>query len=152
MTEQPAPAFDFPRATKAAILEADDQVRELVQIPEWRMSVWVRSMTGIERDRFESSVAQVRIDDRGKTRIESKRDNVRALICSMTMVDDEGANLFTPADVLILGQKNASALNRVFTVAQRLSGLTDEDVVELKEPLGTDRSDASGSDSPATSA
>jgi hypothetical protein len=138
--------------TRADILEADDRLYEEVDVPEWGGTVRVRSMEGVERDRFEATIAQISIDEHGKTRVDSRRDNVRALICSMTMVDDEGVNLFTPPDVLVLGHKSAAALERVFTVAQRLSGLTEADVEELKEQLGNAPAGASGSDSPVTSA
>lgn len=148
MTTDSAPAL----LTRDAILDAEDRLFEYVAVPEWGGTVRVRSMTGIERDRFESSIAQIRMDDHGRARVESRRDNVRALICSMTVVDAEGVNLFTPADVLVLGQKSAAALDRVFAVAQRLSGLTDEDVEELKEQLGEAPSAASGSGSRGTSA
>jgi len=43
--------------------------------------------------------------------------------------------LFTDADVKALGMKSAVALQRVFDVAQRLSGITSDDVDELAKEL-----------------
>jgi len=133
--------------TREAILEADDRVTEWVDVPEWGGRVLVRSLEGIERDHYEASIANIRWNGTTPT-VESKRDNIRARLAAMVMIDEEGINLFTPADVLVLGHKSAAALERVFKVAQRLSGLSDEDVEELKEQLGNALSGELGSDSP----
>jgi hypothetical protein len=115
--------------------------------------VLVRSLEGIERDRYEGSL--VRYGRNAKQGIEVEginSDNVRAKLVSMTAIDEEGKNLFTEADVLILGHKSAAALDRIFTVAQRLSHLTDQDVEALVKGLGEGQNGASGSASPETSA
>lgn len=137
--------------TREAILEAEDRATEWVAVPEWKGSVLVRSLSGVERDAYESSIARVRWEGTRAT-VESNTGNVRARLVAMTVIDpDSGANLFSERDVLVLGQKSASALERVFKVAQRLSGLSEADVEELKQQLGEGQSDASGSDSPETS-
>jgi len=154
MTAKKAPAkvIEFPRATRLAILEAEDRRRELLQIPEWQMSVWIRSLEGMERDRYEGGFVRYGRNAKGSPTVDSiTSENTRARLAAMTMVDDDWANLFSEADVLILGHKSAAALERVFKVAQRLSGLTDEDVEALEAQLGEDQSAASGSDSPGTS-
>jgi hypothetical protein len=48
--------------------------------------------------------------------------------------------------VAALGKKNAAALQRVFRVAQRLSGLAEDKADELVSQLGEDPSVGSGSD------
>jgi len=138
--------------TRDAILNAEDRVRELVHVPEWGGSVWVRSLEGIERDRLESSFVRYgKVGGRLEAEFNaSAQDVVRARLCAMTMVDDDWHNLFSEADVLVLAHKSASALDRVFQVAQRLSGLTERDVEALKEQLGEGPSSSSGSDSPGT--
>jgi hypothetical protein len=122
------------------ILGVDDTVIELVDVPEWHGKVRVRGLTGSERDDFEEGL----LERRGKTR-EVRFTNLRAKLCALTMVDGDGKRLFTDAQVEALGRKSAAALSRVFTVAQRLSGLSDEDVDELAGDLGKGRSGASGS-------
>lgn len=139
--------------TRADILDADDRRTEWVDVPEWGGRVLVRSLEGLERDRYEGAMARWGRNDKGNLAVEGVSvDNLRARLAAMTIIDEDGANLFTEADVLILGHKSAAALDRVFTVAQRLSGLTDADVEALKEGLGEGQSGASGSDSPGTSA
>ncbi len=139
--------------TREAILAADDAITEDVPVPEWGGTVRVRSLEGMERDRYESSFVRIGTTSRGTLgAVGLSTDNARARLVSMTAIDEDGRNLFSEADVLVLGHKSAAALERVSAVAQRLSGLTDRDVEELKEQLGEAPSGGSGSASPATSA
>lgn len=134
--------------SKEAILSADDLVKELVEVPEWGGAVYVRALTGTERDAFEQSMVEMRTVRQGRkqeTVREMRLQNIRARLCALTICDEEGNRLFTDADVQALGRKSASALNRVFQVAQRLSGLTDEDVEELAGNSDEIRSDDSSS-------
>jgi hypothetical protein len=111
-----------------AILQADDLGRELVDVPEWGGSVYVRAMTGNERDAFEESILDMR--SKGKdTRVVMA--NIRAKLCARCIVGEEGERLFTDADIDVLGAKSARALDRVFEAAQRLCGMRETDVAEL---------------------
>jgi len=122
--------------TRDAILEAQDLQHEEVYIPEWGGSVRVRTLTGAERDAFEQSI----VDQRGKdTRMNLR--NIRAKLVALTVVDGDGKRLFSDADAKLLGQKSASALDKIFEVAQRLSGLRDEDVEELAKNSDDDLSE-----------
>jgi len=112
--------------TREQILQADDLRRELVAVPEWGGQVYVRSLTGTERDQFEASFITVNGMD-----TQLKLENIRAQLVSMTAVDDDGKRLFSAADVQALASKNAAALQRLFETAQKLSGLSKEDVKEL---------------------
>lgn len=141
--------------SREEILNAEDRVRELVDVPEWSGSVWVRSLEGIERDRLESSFVRYGRTTKGALQADfntSANDVVRARLCAMTIVDEEWRNLFTESDLLILTHKSAAALDRVFQVAQRLSGISTEDVEVLKEQLGEAQAGSSASVSPETSA
>jgi len=109
-----------------AILERDDLVKEPVDVPEWGTTVWVRTMTGKERDRYESDL----LSNKDKP-LEDRLDNVRAKLAVLTVVDADGERVFDDADVVALGNKSASALSRVVTVAQRLNALSDADVEDL---------------------
>jgi hypothetical protein len=113
-----------------AILSADDLSKELVSCPEWGGEVYVRALTGAERDRFESSL----IEQRGKNQ-KLNMTNIRAKLAAMAICDDQGKRLFTDADVTALAAKSAAALNRVFDVARKLSGLADNEVEELAGEL-----------------
>lgn len=124
-----------------AILSAEDLEKELVHVPEWGGHVYVRALTGAERDAFEASM----VDQRGRDR-KMNLKNLRARLCALTICDEEGNRLFSDADVEALGRKSAAALTRVFAVAQRLSGLTQDDVDELAGNSGETHSGDSSSD------
>ncbi|MGE5585722.1 MAG: hypothetical protein ACM309_09390 [Bacillota bacterium] len=112
--------------TKEAILQAQDLPTEDVEVREWGGTVRVRALTGAERDAFEQGV----VETRGKSTRMNLR-NIRAKLVALTVVDEDGKRVFTDEDAELLGRKSAAALNRVFEVAQRLSGLRPEDVEEL---------------------
>ena len=113
---------------REAILKANDIEKREVYIPEWGGSVYVRGMTGRERDQFEATI----IRQRGRN-TEINMKNARAKLVVMCTVDQEGNRLFTDADVALLSEKSAKALDRIFVVAQELSGITREDMEELTE-------------------
>lgn len=128
--------------TRDQILAADDLPRELVEVPEWGGAVLVRTLTGAERDQFEAQVVEMR----GRKIKSLNMANLRARLVSLCVVDEKGERLFTDADVKALGGKSAAALQRVFDVASRLSGLGEEDIEELEKNLDAGRNGDSGSD------
>lgn len=112
--------------TRDAILQAEDLPTEDIEVEEWGGAVRVRALTGAERDAFEQSI----VEQRGKsTRVNMR--NIRAKLVALTVVDADGKRLFSDKDAELLGKKSAAALDRVFEVAQRLSGLSPEDMEEL---------------------
>jgi hypothetical protein len=126
---------------KQEILAIDDLKYEDVQVPEWGGAwVRVRTLQANERDRFEASTVQ-----RNGRQITTNLDNIRARLCLLCMVDENGERLFQEEDTFPLGGKSAAALDRIFTVAQRLNGLRDEDVQELAKNSYAGQSDASPS-------
>ena len=114
--------------SKEAILAAQDVVTEIVEVPEWGGSVRVRGLTGAERDAFEGETIQ-----RNGRDVKTNTRNLRARLVVLSVVDDAGARLFAFHDIEALGEKSARALDRIFAVAMRLSGLRDEDVAEMAE-------------------
>ncbi|WP_303883420.1 hypothetical protein [Acetomicrobium mobile] len=112
--------------TRDAILQAEDLPTEDIEVEEWGGAVRVRALTGAERDAFEQSI----VEQRGKSTRMNLR-NIRAKLVALTVVDADGKRLFSDKDAELLGKKSAAALDRVFEVAQRLSGLSSEDMEEL---------------------
>ena len=106
-----------------SILQMDDLPKEQLSVPEWGGDLWVRTLTGTERDAFEQSMVQ----KKNKPNL----NNVRARFAVLTICDELGERLFTDNDAEALGKKSASALDRVFEVAQRLNGFSDSDQREL---------------------
>ena len=124
--------------TRDQILGAEDLGFEDVAVPEWGGSVRVQMLTGAERDAFEQAI----VTRQGK-KVQMTLANVRARLVAMCVMDGEGQRVFSDGDVKALGKKSALALNRVFEVAQRINGLTPEDVEELAGNSGSDQSDSS---------
>lgn len=112
--------------SKDVILAKDDLIKEKVEIPEWGGYVFVRCLTGTERDDFESSL----ISQKGTSK-SSNFKNLRAKLVALTVVDDEGNRIFTDADVPALGKKNAAILDMLFDKAQELSGFKKQDIEDL---------------------
>jgi len=108
---------------RESILQTNDLPSELVSVPEWGGEVYVRTLTGTERDAFEQALS-------GKKN-KPNLDNVRARFAVLTICDENGKRLFSDGDVKALGEKSASALDRVFEVASRLNGFSSEDAEEL---------------------
>lgn len=124
-----------------AILEVQDITIEPVEVPEWGGVVYVKALTGNERDAIESSV--VAIDGKGQRVL--RLDNLRAKTLARAICDPQGKRLFSDADIPALTKKSAAAMQRLFNVAQRLSGMTEEDVASLAAGLKNDQSDGSTS-------
>lgn len=126
--------------TREDVLNADDYTTETVEVPEWGGSLIVRSLNGKERDAFElQSIVQ-----KGKV-TEVNLANMRARLVAYSVVDENNRRIFEESDVSRLGLKNAAALERVYKVAQRLSGLARQDIEELTVALKGVQSDDSGS-------
>lgn len=156
MAGDPPPDYDFDKNYEAcqnrqkrvseimnslsrdAILKAKDIKLEKIDTSEWFGAdtfVFVKGMTGTERDSFEASILTMK----GKKQ-EVNLANLRAKLAVRTLCDENGARLFTDADAEDLGQHNAAFLQKVFYVSQKLSGIGDDEVKEmtegLKDPFG----------------
>ena len=128
---------------RKAILEVDDTQTEEVEVPEWGGKVLIKGLSGAERDSYEQSMVQ----GKGKNaRMNMK--NARAKLVALTTVvpDEEGGyeRVFkSKGDVKRLGKKSGKALERVFSKARKLSGLTKEDMEELAGNSKDDQSEDS---------
>lgn len=127
--------------SREQILGADDRKVESVPVPEWGGDVLVRGLSGAERDAYEAGIVVMGGDGNRHLNVANMRGRLVALCC----VDENGERLFSAEDATALGEKSAGALERVFDVARRLSGLTDGDVEELAEGFADAPSDGSTS-------
>ncbi len=133
------------------IADADDIVEEDVRVPEWapkgateeekaRAVVRVRGLTGEERDEFEGSIITEKRDPlrKGKTKTGVEHRRMRAKLVVLSVVHPPGSpqagqRVFDSTDVGWIAGKSAKALDRVFSKAQELAGLSDDDLDELLE-------------------
>ena len=128
--------------TRQEILSIRDIRTEIVFVPEWGGSVRIKAMTGKERDAWETALFQIDGKD-----VKMNKENLRAKLVALTVVDEAGQRLFTEADVEALGSKSAAALDRIYQASQKLSGLTPDDIKEMEKNLETDHSDSTVSSS-----
>jgi hypothetical protein len=99
---------------REAILAAQDIKSEDVDVPEWGGSVRVRMMTGSERDGVLARL--VGAMDAGE-----RSTRYRSALLAACLVGEDGVALFGPDEVAQLAGKSATALDRVFKVAERLN-------------------------------
>ena len=116
------------KSLREAILAPRALKRETVHVPEWDVDVVVQELTAAERDAFEASC----LTRKGK-KMEPNTANLRAKLIVQTLRKEDGTRIFGDGDVDEVGKLSAAAVNRLFEVASRLSGLTEEDVEELEK-------------------
>lgn len=117
--------------SKSDILEAKDIETEVVCVPEWGGDVIVKGLTLEEKDNWTDSI----LED-GKANVKG----ASAKLCVCCMCDEENNRLFSLDDVPKLQEKSAAAMDRVFQVAQRLSGIGQEDIEETVKNSGKTQS------------
>ncbi|MBU9608251.1 phage tail assembly chaperone [Burkholderia multivorans] len=133
---------------RAAILAANDLSTETVEVPEWGGAVILRTMTGTQRDAYETSLMTK--DAAGRYTVDT--ENMRAKLVIFTAVDKTGTPVFTLDDLGALAGKNAAVIERLFVTAQRINGLAKDAVADAEKNSVSGQSDASASDSPQPSA
>lgn len=141
--------------TREAIKAADDRKIEPVEVPEWGGMLYVRGLSGAERDAYEVALLDQKKSKSGKILSqEVNLRNLRAKLIVRCAIDsddpDKAKPLFTLDDIDWLGTKSGAALQRVYKVASELSGLSAEDVEELTEELGEGKNGDSGTDLPSS--
>jgi len=99
------------------ILAAKDEQVEEVDVPQWKGSVFVRTMTGKEREEFEERMAK-------------SSAKGRAYLVAFTLCDETGARLFADADIEALQAKNGAALDRIARRALVVNGLASAEELE----------------------
>ena len=124
--------------TKENIFKTEDVEKEWINIPEWAGGLYVKVMSGEERDAFETAMFKTN-DMNNFTR---NFDNMRARLIAFTAVDKNEKQIFDPVlkydvqgklygDVAELGKKSSIILDRIYMVAQRLNKLRKEDIEDL---------------------
>lgn len=130
-------------ATREEILAAQDRTTATMRkVPTegWGDGfVWVRMLSGKERDKYEDGI-----------RVDGKADltNCRARFAVLVVCDAQGKRLFTDEDADALGEHCCLHLDRIFEIGGSLNGLYKRDLEELIKNLESGPSDDSGSNSP----
>ncbi|BBA99281.1 hypothetical protein RVR_5829 [Actinacidiphila reveromycinica] len=128
--------------SRQAIIDAPDAVIEKVPVPEWGDDLYIKALSGIERDDFEASVRRNGV---------MVFTNYRAKLLVRVLVNENGTRIFSDQDARALGKKNAKIISRLFDKASELSGMSDDEETEGNSEEETASETAAGSDSPSNS-
>jgi|SRR5690606_649522 len=115
--------------SRDSILGADDREVREIDVPEWGGKARLMSMSGDDRDRFETKILEGRKGDA------IDLVGMRALLVGLCLVDEKGKRLFSDNDLRRLGAKSAKVLSRLYDEAARMNGITKADEDELMEDL-----------------
>lgn len=120
--------------SKAAILAAKDvRLSDEVPVPEWGGGVYIKTLSGLERDAFEESYAEQKM----------RAFRVRFLV--LTLCDEGGERLFSDGDYDALGKKSSVVINRLFEKAWSHNAFTSEAVESLGKDSPSAQSEGSTS-------
>ena len=109
---------------KETIFNADDITKEAVEVPEWGVTVEVRSMTAAERAKLGEGASNGEKTDVAK---------MYALTVIATVYDPAtGLPIFTDQDKEAILSKNGAVIERLASKALGSSGLTDKAVDEAQ--------------------
>ena len=126
--------------TAEDVFAADDIVRESVECPEWGGLIHIQTITAAERDDFEIAIYEE--NESRKKRQRGRRSeafkSLRARLVARCACTEAGVRIFTDDDVTRLGSKSALVLDRLYTVAARLNGLSKDDEEKLLEDFDDD--------------
>lgn len=102
------------------ILASDDIAKQLVEVPEWGLTVEVRGMTGADR----SSILANALDS--QTGLVDFRVMYPEIVIAAVYDPETGERVFTANDRDAILTKSATALDKVAQVAMSVGGLTQD--------------------------
>jgi len=112
---------------KSKLLEREKLQVEKVEFENGDF-VYVRQMTGHERDVFERSLYVMDANNKPTTKLE----DFRAKLAVVTLCDETGKSLLEPRDFMALSNAmSASKLEKIVNAAQKLNAITEADKEEL---------------------
>lgn len=113
--------------TKEELLSMDDIPIEEVVVPEWRnRTVLVCGLSAAAKNAYQASLVEIKGSSR-RVRME----NATAKLLVLTVLGRDRKAMFRETDIERLGAKSAAALERLAKVANRLSGMDEQENAEL---------------------
>jgi hypothetical protein len=110
--------------------------------------VFVKQMTGRDRDLFEQSLVVKTKDKKGTVSFEQNLEDFRAKLAVITICDENGNNLLQPGDFPLLSQSMSAAhLETIINKAQEINKISEADKEDLLKNSEVGQSDNSISDS-----
>ena len=99
--------------------------------------VYVRQMTGRERDTFEQSLIKEVKGKDGEATYERSLQDFRAKLAVCTLSNEKGESLLEPGDYELLSMSmSAARLEKIVNEAQKINKISEEDKDALTKNLG----------------
>ena len=109
------------------ILNAIDLELREISVPEWGGTVYLRNLSGSERDEMEIKFREAA--DNPQIFV-----GIRAYVLSLVLCDEQRYRLFTSTeDVERLGEKNAAVLDRLFEIALDMNAIGEAAIEDAKK-------------------
>jgi hypothetical protein len=129
--------------SRNALLQKEELEKVKVDLGKGEF-VFVRQMTGRERDLFERSLYVFDKENKITTRLA----DFRAKLAVVTVCDEDGKAVFFPDDYELLSKNmSAAKLEKIVNAAQKLNAITEEDKEGLIKNLDAVPDGSSNSDS-----
>jgi hypothetical protein len=132
---------------KEDILNANDRPVTPFPAPEWSKptGLFLRTLTGIEKDKFD--ISRLPDQDKGPPKIQ----NISARFAILVLGDELGSRIFGDDDAPLLGAKSGAVLERIWQQGRRFNRMDADGVSEAKKDSAPIPGGASctGSPSPA---
>ncbi len=133
--------------TREDIFACNDTVIESVHVKEWKMDLFVRSLSAAEKAKWEFSAIDVAANPKQnesatklvKTRLETARER----LVEFATCNQDGSRFFKDGDASQIGQKNSNAISTLYDVAAKLSGISKEDLEEITKNSEADEASTS---------
>lgn len=120
------------------ILASKGIKREPVEVPEWGCTVYVKTMTGAEREAWAKSLLGA----------DKKPDpqEFQAKLVVRTLVDEDGEPIFEPGDAATLHREHSAAvIGTLFKAADKLNALGLEAVEQAEKNSESAQTEGSSS-------
>lgn len=108
-----------------------------VPVPELGGSVFVKGMTAKDRSRFET---QFQLSS-GKSNTRKMKE-IRERLVIACLCDEEGVLLLQDSDVDAVGSQPAAVIERIVEAAQKVCGMSNDDVEDLAKNSGETTADS----------
>lgn len=131
--------------TKDSILQYRRKPVPLGDIPEWGGPVFVRVMSGTERDTYDAGTYRL---ENGTVQVNHAGSRARLLV--RTLCDERGVRIFCDDDADLLTECDADLLDRCYARALEANGMGAKAVEEAVANFAKGTNASSGSTSPAT--
>lgn len=129
------------------ILKSEDLDREKLDVPAWGGEVLIRELTGFERDKLTDLYMDAQVADPanpGELKQLIPKD-YRSRICQMAIIDPDGSQVFSEADIEALQQKSARTIDLVSQAITRLSKMQGVVIEAEIEDFTEGQNDGGGS-------